>query len=109
MVKPGTRVLVIEDNRSIAKFVVLELKHRNFAVRCAYDGQEALQEHEDFRPELVVLDIMLPKIDGVGVLDRIRQGGDRVQVIMLIAVNTQSNKMRIHKSASLLRPPRLSP
>ena len=91
--KPGTRVLVIEDNRSIAKFVELELKHRYFAVRCAYDGQEALQELEVFRPELVMLDIMLPKINGVGVLNRIRQRGDRVPVIMLTARDTTLDKV----------------
>jgi DNA-binding response OmpR family regulator len=93
MVKPGTRVLVIEDNRFIAKFVELELKHRNFAVRCAYDGQEALHDLEGFRPELVVLDIMLPKIDGVGVLNRIRQRGYSVPVIMLTARDTTLNKV----------------
>ena len=93
MVKPGTRVLVIEDNRSIAKFVELELKHRNYAVRCAHDGQEALHELEGFRPELVVLDIMLPKIDGVGVLNRIRQRGGRVPVIMLTARDTTLDKV----------------
>ena len=86
-------MLVIEDNRSIAKFVELELKHRDFAVRCAYDGQEALQELGGFRPELVVLDIMLPKIDGVGVLNRIRQRGDRVPVIMLTARDTTLDKV----------------
>jgi DNA-binding response OmpR family regulator len=91
--KPGTRVLVVEDNRSITKFVELELKHRNFAVRCAYDGQKALEQLERFRPELVVLDIMLPKIDGVGVLNRIRQRGDRVPVIMLTARDTTLDKV----------------
>ena len=91
--KPGTRVLVVEDNRPITKFVELELKHRNFAVRCAYDGQEALEQLERFRPELVVLDIMLPKLDGVGVLNRIRQRGARVPVIMLTARDTTLDKV----------------
>jgi len=84
-VRPGTRILVVEDNRSIAKFVELELRHRDFGVRCAHDGQEALEQLEKFRPELVVLDIMLPGLDGVGVLSRIRQRGNRVPVIMLTA------------------------
>lgn len=91
--KPGTRVLVIEDNRSIARFVELELKHRNFGVRCAYDGQEALEQLEQFRPELVVLDIMLPKLDGVGVLKRIREYGNRVPVIMLTARDSTLDKV----------------
>jgi DNA-binding response OmpR family regulator len=92
-VRPGTRILVVEDNRSITRFVELELKHRNFGVRCAYDGQEALEQLEKFRPELIVLDIMLPKIDGVGVLNGIRQRGSRVPVIMLTARDTTLDKV----------------
>jgi DNA-binding response OmpR family regulator len=92
-VRPGTRILVVEDNRSIAKFVELELKHRDFGVRCAHDGQEALEQLEKFRPELVVLDIMLPGLDGVGVLNRIRQRGNRVPVIMLTARDSTLDKI----------------
>ncbi|MBA2534450.1 MAG: response regulator transcription factor [Rubrobacter sp.] len=91
--RPGTRILVVEDNRSITRFVELELKHRNFGVRCAYDGQEALEQLEKFRPELVVLDIMLPKLDGVGVLNSIRQHGNRVPVIMLTARDSTLDKV----------------
>jgi DNA-binding response OmpR family regulator len=91
--KPGTRILVVEDNISITRFVELELKHRNFSVRCAHDGQEALEQLEHFRPELVVLDIMLPKIDGVGVLNRIRQHGNRIPVIMLTARDSTLDKV----------------
>jgi DNA-binding response OmpR family regulator len=92
-VRPGTRILVVEDNRSITRFVELELKHRNFGVRCAYDGQEALEQLEKFRPEVILLDIMLPRIDGVGVLNRIRQGGNRVPVIMLTARDSTLDKI----------------
>jgi DNA-binding response OmpR family regulator len=91
--KPGTRILIVEDNRSIARFVELELKHRNFVVRCAYDGQEALKQLEKLRPELIVLDIMLPKMDGVGVLNRIRQQGNRTPVIMLTARDSILDKV----------------
>ncbi len=91
--KPGTRVLVVEDNRSIARFVEMELKHRNLGVRCAYDGQEALEQLEKFRPQLIVLDIMLPKLDGVGVLNSIRQHGNRTPVIMLTARDTTLDKV----------------
>jgi DNA-binding response OmpR family regulator len=90
---PGTRILVVEDNRSITKFVELELKHRDFGVRCAYDGQEALEQLEKFRPELLVLDIMLPRLDGVGALNRIRQRGNRVPVIMLTARDSTLDKI----------------
>lgn len=91
--KPGTRILVVEDDESIAQLVELELEHRNFSVRCAYDGLSGLEEAERFRPEAVVLDIMLPKMDGVGVLNSLRQAGNRVPVIMLTARDATLDKV----------------
>lgn len=91
--KLGTRILLVEDDKSIARMVELELEHRNFSVRCAYDGQAGLEEVSEYRPELVVLDIMLPKMDGVGVLSRIRQSGNKVPVIMLTARDTTLDKV----------------
>ncbi len=91
--KPGTRILVVEDDRAIARAIKLELEHRNFSVRCAYDGQAGLGQISEYRPELVVLDIMLPKMDGVGVLSRVRKEGNRVPVIMLTARDTTLDKV----------------
>ena len=91
--RPGTRVLLVEDDRSISGFVEPELERSGFRVRCAYDGLSALEEARQFRPELVVLDIMLPKLDGVGVLKRLRLGGDRVPVVMLTARDTTIDKV----------------
>lgn len=64
--RPGTRILVVEDDPAITSFVEPELTRRNLTVRCAFDGQEALEQVEEFRPELVVLDIMLPNSMGSG-------------------------------------------
>ncbi len=83
--KAGTRILVVEDDRSIARLVQLELEHRNFAVLCAYDGPSGLEAVSDFQPAVIVLDIMLPKLDGVGVLKKLRAAGNKVPVIMLTA------------------------
>lgn len=91
--KPGTRILVVEDDKSIARMVELELEHRDFSVRCAYDGQTGLDEVFEYRPELMVLDIMLPKMDGVAVLNKVRQSGNRVPVIMLTARDTTLDKV----------------
>lgn len=91
--RPGTRVLVIEDQKNIASFVEMELGHLGYSVRCAYDGITGVEEAESFRPEVVVLDIMLPKLDGVGVLKKIREGGSRVPVIMLTARNSTLDKV----------------
>lgn len=91
--RPGTRILLVEDDRAITSSLELELERRNLSVRCAYDGREALDEVERFRPELVVLDIMLPKLDGVGVLNGIRKAGNRVPVIMLTARDATLDKV----------------
>src|ERR687893_671690 len=84
-VKPGTRVLVVEDDRPIARLLELEFEHNGLAVRCAYDGASGLEAAEQFAPSVIVLDIMLPVIDGVCVLKRLRQRGERAAVLMLTA------------------------
>ena len=91
--KPGTRVLVIEDDCSIAQLVELELEEYDLEVRCCYDGISGLDAVTEFEPAVVVLDIMLPGMDGVGVLKRIRQRGNRVPVIMLTARSTSLDKV----------------
>ena len=91
--RPGTRVLLVEDDHSIADFVEPELERLGFCVRHAYDGPSGLRAAAQFRPELVVLDIMLPKLDGVGVLKGLRQGGSRVPIIMLTARDATIDKV----------------
>jgi two-component system response regulator MprA/two-component system response regulator TrcR len=83
----------VEDDRSITSFVEPELERLGFRVRCAYDGPSGLEEARRFRPELVVLDIMLPKLDGVGVLKGLRRGGSEVPVVMLTARDTTMDKV----------------
>src|SRR5215213_6308210 len=91
--KPGTRILIVEDDRSIARLIQLELEHRNLKVWCAYDGPAGLKAATECDPAVVVLDIMLPGMDGVGVLKKLRQQGNRVPVIMLTARDTPSDKI----------------
>ena len=91
--RPGTRILLVEDDRSIASFFKPGLEHFGFRVRCAYDGPSGLEEAQEFRPELIVLDIMLPKLDGVGVLKKLRGAGNRVPVVMLTARDTTLDKV----------------
>jgi DNA-binding response OmpR family regulator len=92
--KPGTRVLVVEDDRSIARLLQLELEHRGLAVRCAHDGPSGLEAAEQFKPAVIVLDIMLPGIDGVGVLKELRRrGNQQAPVLMLTARDAPSDKV----------------
>ena len=91
--KPGTRILIVEDDSSIARLVQLELEHRGLSVRCAHDGPSGLKAAGEFDPAAIVLDIMLPGLDGVGVLKNLRQWGDKVPVIMLTARDTPADKV----------------
>jgi len=91
--RPGTRVLVVEDDRSIARLLQLELEHSGLAVRCAYDGLSGLDAALGFDPAVVVLDIMLPGLDGVGVLKELRRRGSKVPVVMLTARDAVSDKV----------------
>jgi DNA-binding response OmpR family regulator len=93
LMKRGTRILLVEDDRSIAGFVEPELEHLGFHVRCAHDGVAALEEARAFSPALFILDILLPRLDGVGVLKRLRQGGGRIPVVMLTARDTTLDKV----------------
>jgi DNA-binding response OmpR family regulator len=90
---PGTRILLVEDDRSIAGFVEPELERAGFLVQCAYDGLTGLEEVRKFGPALIVLDIMLPGLDGVGILKRLREEGIGVPVIMLTARDTTLDKV----------------
>ena len=87
------RVLVVEDDTAIARLVQLELEHLGFEVRCAHDGAAGLEAVSEFRPAVVVLDIMLPKLDGVGVLKELRREGGKIPVIMLTARDAAMDKI----------------
>ena len=78
----GSRILVVEDESSIADVVARYLRRDGHEVETVADGTEALQRFEESDPELIVLDLMLPGIDGQEVLRRIRAVGDTPVVIL---------------------------
>jgi DNA-binding response OmpR family regulator len=85
-------VLVVEDESSIASFVALYLKNAGYAVRTAATGSEALTLAAAETPSLIVLDLMLPDIDGIEVCRRIRQRSD-VPILMLTARDEDVDKI----------------
>jgi DNA-binding response OmpR family regulator len=85
-------VLVVEDEASIASFVALYLKNAGYTVSTAATGGEALEKAESEQPGLIVLDLMLPDIDGVEVCRRIRQRSD-VPILMLTARDEDVDKI----------------
>jgi DNA-binding response OmpR family regulator len=85
-------ILVVEDESSIASFVSLYLKNAGYTVRTASTGSEALSQVAAQMPGLIVLDLMLPDIDGIEVCKRIRQRSD-VPILMLTARDEDVDKI----------------
>ena len=78
------RILVVEDEPQIANFLRVGLGYEGFSVAVAEDGYEALAELKSFKPQLVILDLMLPGIDGMELAERMRADPD-LMIIMLTA------------------------
>jgi DNA-binding response OmpR family regulator len=85
-------VLVVEDEASIASFVSLYLKNAGYDVHVAETGEDALAKAEGHQPSLIVLDLMLPDIDGIEVCKRVRQTSD-VPILMLTARDEDVDKI----------------
>ena len=85
-------VLVVEDESSIASFVSLYLKNAGYAVKTAATGSDALTQVAAQEPALIVLDLMLPDIDGIEVCKRVRQQSD-VPILMLTARDEDVDKI----------------
>lgn len=88
---PG-KILVVDDELKMVKLVRTYLQAAGFAVLVAYDGQEALTVFRHERPDLVVLDLMLPEIDGLDVARTIRRASD-VPIIMLTARAEEADRL----------------
>jgi two-component system response regulator ResD len=88
----SNRVLVVEDDLTVAEVVVTYLKHAGYEVEHASDGQAALDAAARAWPDLVVLDLMLPGIDGLEVCRRLRATGE-VPVIMLTALGSENDRV----------------
>lgn len=79
------RLLLAEDERMLSEALVSILTHNHYSVDAVYDGQEALDYLENGEYDGAILDIMMPKVDGLTVLRRIRQAGKTLPVLMLTA------------------------
>ena len=88
------RILVIEDERHLAEALVHLLKKQNYTGDCDYDGEAGLDDALSGIYDVIVLDIMLPKLDGYGVLAGMRRDGIETPVIMLTAKGTVPDKVR---------------
>ena len=87
------RILVVDDEERMVRFIRLNLEHDGFQVVEAFNGTQAIQRLRDAMPDLVLLDVMLPDIDGFEVLKMIREI-NQVPVIMLTAKGEEDDRVR---------------
>jgi two-component system OmpR family response regulator len=88
------RLLVVEDDPNILELLSASLRFAGFAVTSATSGAEAVTAAGEHRPDLIVLDVMLPDLDGFEVVRKLRAGGSRTPVVFLTARDATEDKIR---------------
>lgn len=86
------KILVVDDEKPIADILQFNLKKEGYIVYCAYDGEEAIRMVEEINPDLLILDIMLPKRDGIEVCREVRKKYE-MPIVMLTAKDSEIDKI----------------
>ena len=87
------KILLVEDTEQLNKALTTVLKRNSYVVDSAFDGEEALLFIEQYQYDLIILDIMLPKVNGLEVLKRIRGSKNQTPVLLLTAKSTTEDKI----------------
>lgn len=87
------KILLVEDNTQLNKALTTILKRNSYLVDSALDGEDALLYIKDYEYDVIILDVMLPKLDGFEVLSRARKSGIKTPIIMLTAKSTIEDKI----------------
>jgi two-component system OmpR family response regulator len=87
------RVLVVDDEPTLTDLLQMALRYEGWEVKTASDGRRALALAREFRPDAIVLDMMLPDIDGMQVLARVRQDGQQTAVLFLTAKDSLEDRI----------------
>jgi two-component system KDP operon response regulator KdpE len=87
------RILVVDDEERMVRFIRLNLEHDGFQVSEAFNGKQAVQRLRDVTPDLILLDVMMPDLDGFEVLEMVREISN-VPVIMLTAKGEEDDRVR---------------
>ena len=87
------RILLAEDERSLSRAIMALLERNHYSADAVYDGEEALAYLECGNYDALILDLMMPKLDGLSVLRRLREGGNRIPVLILTAKSEVDDKV----------------
>jgi two-component system OmpR family response regulator len=87
------RALVVDDEASLSDLLQMALRYEGWEVKTAADGQQALKTAREFRPDVIVLDIMMPNVDGLETIRRLRANGDDMPVLFLTAKDSVDDRI----------------
>lgn len=87
------KILIVEDDDKIARVIQLELEYEGYEVAIAYTGKEALEKYGTESFDMILLDVMIPELNGLEVLRRIRQKDNEIRIIMLTARDAVMDKV----------------
>jgi len=94
--QPKPRILLVEDDLTLASLYQLRMEHDGFEVKQCNDGEKALQTAREFQPNLILLDIMMPKLNGFDVLDILRQtpATSKMKIVVMSALGEAADIKR---------------
>ena len=95
-------ILVVDDHPDVVDILRITLESKGFNVRCAYSGKDLFAGLEELKPDLIILDIMMPEMDGLKVLARLRENSDTasIPVILLTAMVQQEDVIEGYKTGA---------
>ena len=101
---PGSKrtIIVVDDHPDVVDILRITLESKGFNVRCAYSGKDLFAGLEELKPDLIILDIMMPEMDGLKVLTRLRENSDTasIPVILLTALVQYEEVLRGYKTGA---------
>ncbi|MFN2451845.1 MAG: response regulator, partial [Candidatus Dormibacteria bacterium] len=95
------RVLVVEDNQDVREMLRLQLGFAGYEVTCAEDGLEAIELLERFEPEVMLVDVVMPRLDGVGLTEHIRAQARYREVPLILLTGLDSSDDRVRTAMAL--------
>ncbi len=95
-------IMVVDDHPDVVDILRITLESKGFNVRCAYSGKDLFAGLEELKPDLIILDIMMPETDGLKVLARLRENSDTasIPVILLTAMVQQEDVIEGYKTGA---------
>ncbi len=101
---PGSKrtIMVVDDHPDVVDILRITLESKGFKVRCAYSGKDLFAGLEELKPDLIILDIMMPEMDGLKVLTRLRENSNTasIPVILLTALVQQEKIIEGYKTGA---------